>query len=497
MVQSIVEAVAMHAQETPEKFCLADGTEELTYREYWECIFGYAKYLKKLGVNKGDCVVVRNAQNVKTLIAGLAIQLLGAVFVPLEKDVADGRILEIAEFVDAKCCIATRSLELFCPCEKMTEVLSFCDKDADYVTFPYPNQEDVAEILFTTGTTGVSKGIELLHKNVVAVAENVIDGVEMEKDNVELIPVPLSHSHGLRRYYANMLNGSSVVILGSIVFAQAVFGSIKKYGVTAIDMVPAALTGFLKLTGEELGEYKEQIRYVQLGSAAIPEGDKDILRNLLPKSRLYNFYGTTESGCSCIYNFQEKDGKKNCIGRPARHAEFVFMDEEGKSFEATQDNPGFLACAGDMNMVGYYKADELNRETIKNGYIQTQDLAYLGNDGLIYMIGRHGDVIETGGNKVSPVEIEEVAIKYPGISDCACVPIDSPILGKEPKLFVVMEKENVFNYDEIYQHLKEHLEAYKVPKVIEEIDKIPRTYNGKIQRKKLMERKEEEKCRNY
>lgn len=486
MAQSIVEAIALHAKENPEKFCLADSSDELTYREYWESIFGYAKHLQQLGIGRGDCVVVRNSQNVKVLTAGLAIQLLGAVFVPLEKDVADSRILEIVKTVGAKCYIAARPTEMDCPQEKITDVLSYRDENADYTSFPFPKQEEVAEILFTTGTTGVSKGIELIHKNVIAVAENVIDGVEMDKDNVELIPVPLSHSHGLRRYYANMLNGSSVVILGSIVFAQAVFGSIKKYGVTAIDLVPAALSGLLKLTGEELGDYKDQIRYVQLGSAPIPEGDKETLRRLLPKSRLYNFYGTTESGCSCIFDFNAMSDKKNCIGRPTCHAKFAFMDEDGNPFDATEENPGFLACAGDMNMVGYYKAEALNRETMKNGYIQTQDMAYIGNDGLIYMLGRQGDVIETGGNKVSPVEIEEVAIKCEGVKDCACVPVDSPILGKEPKLFVVMEGGNVFDYDVIYQYLKDQLEAYKVPKIIEEIDAIPRTYNGKIQRKKLM-----------
>lgn len=485
-MQSIVEAVALHAQVEPEKFCLADSTNELTYRGYWECIFGYAKHLQKLGVGKGDCVVVRNSQNIKVLVTGLAIQLLGAIFVPLEKEVADSRILEIVEAVDAKCYIAARALEMSCPCEKMTEVLSYRDENADYVTFSFPKLEDMAEILFTTGTTGVSKGIELLHKNVVAVAENVIDGVEMDKDNVELIPVPVSHSHGLRRYYANMLNGSSVVILGSIVFANVVFGSIEKYGVTAIDLVPAALSSLLKLSEDKLGEYRDQIRYVQLGSAPIPESDKATLCRLLPNSRLYNFYGTTESGCSCILDFNAMSDKKNCIGRPTCHARFEFMDENGNLVEATEENPGFLACAGDMNMVGYYKAEELNRETIKNGFIQTQDMAYMGEDGLIYMLGRQGDVIETGGNKVSPVEIEEVAVKCQGIEDCACVPVDNPILGKEPKLFVVMEKGTAFDYNVVYQYLKERLEAYKVPKLIEEIDAIPRTYNGKIQRKKLM-----------
>lgn len=487
MIESIVQAVALHAQENPEKFCLADGRNEFNYRQYWECIFGYAKHLRELGIGKGDCVVVRNAQNAATLTTGLAIQLLGGIFVPLEKEVADSRILEIIDTVNAKVYIAAKKLDVPCSYEKMSGVLSYRDENADYVTFAFPKKEDMAEILFTTGTTGVSKGIELIHKNVVAVAENVIDGVEMDKDNVELIPVPVSHSHGLRRYYSNMLNGSSVVILGSIIFVQVVLESIEKYHVTAIDLVPAALASLLKLTGDKLGDYADQIRYVQLGSAPIPEGDKATLCRLLPKSRLYNFYGTTESGCSCILDFNAMKNKKNCIGRPTCHANFQFMDENGNPVEASEENPGFLACAGDMNMVGYYKADELNRQTIKNGFIQTQDMAYRGEDGLIYMLGRQGDVIETGGNKVSPVEIEEVAMKCECVADCACVPVDSPLLGKEPKLFVVIQKDCVYDYNQIYQFLKERLEAYKVPKIIEEIEEIPRTYNGKIQRKKLMQ----------
>lgn len=486
MAESIVEAIALHAQATPDKFCLADGRNELTYREYWECIFGYAEHLQELGIGRGDCVVVRNSQNAAMLTTGLAIQLLGAIFVPLEKDVADSRILEIIDTVEAKCYIAVKTVECSCIYQKMQEVLSYRDEHADYTTFAFPKQEEMAEILFTTGTTGKSKGIELLHRNVVAVSENVIDGVKMDADNVELIPVPVSHSHGLRRYYGNMLNGSAVVILGSIVFVQVVLDCIEKYKVTAIDLVPAALASLLKLSGDKLADYKEQIKYVQLGSAPIPETDKETLRRLLPNSRLYNFYGTTESGCSCILDFNAMKDKKNCIGIPTCHAKFEFMDENGNPVAATEENPGFLACAGDMNMVGYYKADELNRETIKNGYIQTQDMAYMGEDGLVYMLGRQGDVIETGGNKVSPVEIEEVAMRCEGVEDCACVPVDSPILGKEPKLYVVMAKGTAFDYDMVYQYMKNQLESYKVPKIIEEIDAIPRTYNGKIQRKKLM-----------
>ncbi len=493
-MRSIVEAVAAYAGRQPDSFCIADGKRELTYREYWNHIAGYAAYLKERGVGKGDCVVVRNSQNVEFVTCGLAIQLLGAVFVPVEKNVAQQRIHEIYSEVDAKYYIAVKEPEESLSYLSMAEVMDHvAESDAnEQHNFEFPQEEQLAEILFTTGTTGKSKGIEILHKNVVAVAENVIDGVEMKKGNVELIPVPLSHSHGLRRYYANMLSGNSVVILDGVIFVKKVFACMEKYGVTAMDLVPAALTGLLKLGADELARFVDRMDYVQLGSAPIPEPDKQKLREVLPKSRLYNFYGTTESGCSSILDFNKYSEKKNCIGRPTCHATFAFLDEDGHEIEATEETPGFLACKGDMNMAGYYRSPELDAEAFRGEYIVTQDMSYMGADGMIYLLGRKGDVIQSGGNKISPSEIEEAALTYEAIADCACIPIDSKMLGQEPKLFYVPEQGMQVSEDDIYRFLREHLEAYKVPKQMEKLDKIPRTYNGKIQRNVLIQREKGE-----
>lgn len=484
--ESIAQIVAEYAKIQPQKLCLADGKREIDYQSYWKYITGYARHLRQLGVKPKDCVVVRNSQNIEFVVAGLAIQLLGGIFVPVEKNIANNRIMEIYQMVEAKGYIAQKEETVPGFWEDMKQVLQYQDEEVDFVTFSYPKWENTAEILFTTGTTGVSKGIELTHKSVVSVAENVVEGVEMKKDNVELIPVPLSHSHGLRRYYANMLNGSSVVLLDGVVFTGKVFTCMEKYGVTSMDLVPAALATMFQLSGEKIGDFKDQIDYIQLGSAPIPEKDKETLKRLFPGARLYNFYGTTESGCSSILDFNEVRDDKNCIGRPTCHAKFVFMDENGNAIQATKENPGLLACAGDMNMKGYYKSDELNRETIRDGYILTQDLSYMDENGMIYLLGRQGDVISSGGNKIAPGEIEDVTLEIPGILECACVPVSHPILGQEPKLFVVMKKEIDFNEEEIHRHLKERLENYKVPKRIVKLDKLPRTYNGKVQRNALM-----------
>ncbi|MBQ8198893.1 MAG: acyl--CoA ligase [Lachnospiraceae bacterium] len=486
-MHSIVEAIATYAAKQPEKLCVADGKNTFTYLQYWEHIAGFARQLAECGVKPGDCVVVRNSQNAAFLTAGLALQLLGAVFVPIEKNVADRRIREICEEVEAVWYIATKEPDFAISYLDMGNVLTHAmPVSMEHVVFP--KGTDLAEILFTTGTTGKSKGIEILHKNVIAVAENVIDGVEMKPDNVELIPVPLSHSHGLRRYYANMLNGSSVVLADGVIFVKQIFERMRTYGVTSMDLVPAALAALLKLGGDELGQFAGQIDYIQLGSAPIPEADRERLRLLFPDSRLYNFYGTTESGCSCIFDFNKYGDKKNCIGRPTCHAVFAFLDEDGKEVSATKNQPGFLACKGEMNMAGYYRSPSQNEAVFSGDFIVTQDMAYIGDDGMIYLLGRKGDVIQSGGNKISPQEVEEAALEMEGIADCACIPVESPLLGQEPKLFYVAAKGISLQEEELYEFLKRKLETYKVPKKIERIDQIPRTYNGKIQRNLLMER---------
>lgn len=486
MIRSIVEAVALHAEEHPDKFCAADGKNEFTYGEFWAHICGYAEHLKELGIQKGDHVVVRNSQNAATLITGLAIQLLGAVFVPLEKEVADQRIAQIIETVNAKLYVAQKKSEVPCVFEPIMESLKHPVEHTGYDASIFPEKGDIAEILFTTGTTGKSKGIELNHGSVVAVAENVIDGVEMKKDNVELIPVPISHSHGLRRYYANMLNGSSVVLLGSIVFVQVIFNCIEKYHVTSMDLVPAALGTIFRLSEDRLGDYKDCLDYVQLGSAPIPDQDKERLRRLLPNTRLYNFYGSTESGCSCIIDFNQYPEKKNCIGRPTCNAKFIFIGENGTPIQATKENPGLLASAGSMNMMGYYKEPELTASILHDGYIRTEDLSYMDEDGMICLLGRKGDVITSGGSKIAPGEVEDAAGKFEGILECACVPAASELLGQEPKLFVVMKEGASFDQAAIIQYLKGKLENYKVPRLVVEIERLPRSSNGKILKRELV-----------
>ncbi len=485
MFKSVVEAVFSYAKTQGDKFCLADDDYSVSYSEYAEKIKKTASYLLSLGVKKDDKAVIEACQTVDYLALELALQLIGAIFVPMEHNCAPEKIKELADRLGAAAVITVKGETGYADELTFDEFIEGVNNSRPLEDYKLPTGDEISEILFSTGTTGKEKGIVLTHKNDIALAENVMNGVEMESDNVELIPSPLNHSHGLRRYYANMVKGSSVVVLASVLNLIKFFGSIEQYGVTAMDLVPTALSVILKLSKTKLGDYAKQLRYIQLGAAPLMDSDKEKICALLPETRLYNFYGSTESGCIVIYNFNVENSKKNCIGKPACNAEILIVDENRNPIESSAENTGLLASKGAMNMSGYYEDEEETKAVLIDGIVYTNDVAYYDEDGDIILLGRQGSVINVGGKKVSPDEIENAAKQIKGVIDCGCIPVDDAMLGSVPKLFVQTRSEAKFDPVAIRNELQGMLEPFKVPKYIVWIEKIPRTFNGKLIRREL------------
>lgn len=486
MFQSIVEAVFHYSETQPDKLCLADDKVKVTYKEYAEKILKFSTVFGKYGLRNGDKVVVEACQTIDYLAIELALQLLGVVFVPVEHNCAAEKIVAFRERAGAKMIVSEKAVECEeCMCLTYEAAISEAESAEMYEDYILPDKDTVSEILFSTGTTGKEKGIVITHKNDIALAENVIYGVEMEKDNVEMIPSPLNHSHGLRRYYANMYNGSTVIILGSVMNVLKFCKNLDEYNVNSIDLVPTALTVVLKLTKNKLAEYAEKLRYIQYGAAPLMEQDKEKVCALLPKTRMYNFYGSTESGCTCIYNFNVPGAKKNCIGKPTHNVELIMVDDDRNPVQSSPENTALVATKGDMNMLEYWQDAEETGKVLVDGVVYSNDIGYVDEDGDVILLGRKGDVINVGGNKVSPDEIENAAKKMPGIADCGCIGVDDASKGKVPKLFVQMEKNTPFDMIAIRTFLSDKLEPYKIPVYIVEIEQIPRSFNGKLLRKEL------------
>lgn len=477
-MNTIIEYIYNYGVEQPDKLAVIDTDKELTYKEYWNKILTTMAFIMKCGGCKGDKIIIKNSQNVEFLVILHAMNLLGAVAVPVEKSVNLPRVLELIEATDTKLFLGDMEVPGI-DCYTIEDAYAYDESPSSY-TFPQP--EDESLILFTTGTTGKSKGILLQHMAELAVGRNIVQGIQMDKDNIELIPMPMNHSFGLRRYYGNIVNGSTTIIMDGVFFVKPIFEMLKKYSVTAVAVTPGALSILLKLTKDKLSEYKEQLHYFQFGGSPIPEGDKVRICELLPKSHMFNIYGTTEVGIACVLDFNSAENEHSSIGYPTPGTTFKIIDEAGdEKLDATRENPGFITYTSGTRMKCYYNEPDLTKNTLVEGYLQSSDLGFRDEKGRIYMLGRGDDVIISGGNKISPIEVEEVAMEVVGIDECICKGRKDPLIGAVPVMYVVVNEE--FSQERLQEHLLNHLEDFKRPRAIVIIDEVPKTYNGKIDRK--------------
>lgn len=479
---TVLHYIAEYAQTQPDKLAVCELRRTVTYGEYWSNIRKTASALSVSGIKKGDHVIIRNLQNIDFLTVFTALQYIGALPVPLEKSTAVDRIAEIAHTADANWVVNDACVEGF----DFIDVKALCKSISEFDEYEtdFPCAQERSMILYTTGTTGVSKGVVIKHINDVAIAENVICGTEMKKDNVEIIPMPLNHSFALRRYQSNMVNGSTVCLMDGVAFIGVLWKLMDKYHGTAMALAPAALSMIFKLSDDRIAQYREQIDYIQLGSAPLQENDKQKLMELLPDKRMYNLYGSTEAGCSCILNFNSPDNRQGCVGRPTVNSLVRFTDADGNvTDKASYENPCLLSWGGDIVMEGYYNSPEMTAETLCDGYVKTKDLAYLDEEGRCILMGRADDVINFGGSKIAPGEVEDCAMGYPCISECAYTSRPDELTGEAPVMLVVPSEG--YDRDKLEAYLTEHLEGYKVPKTIVTVDSLPKTFNGKLLRREV------------
>lgn len=519
MCRSIAEAVLAHGRKHPGKLAVADPERTYSYGELAKAAVIAAGVLHDRSVERGDYVLVECTQKAEFLILDLACELLGAVFVPLEKKMTESRVRSIYQDTGAKCVISETDYAAvgvsYGIAQIMEDVGERYGQGTDTVKEPFDrgmeiagrqsgkrsdtgpemlengesaglSKDSLAEILFTTGTTGQPKGIMISHRANLAIAENISCGTKMSEDTVELIPMPLSHSHGLRTCYANLLNGSAVVIVDGVMNIALLFRLIDELQVNALDISPTLAKLLLKIARKGLAKCSERMDYIEIGTAFLDDELKAQLKALFPSTRLYNFYGSTEAGRSCVLDFNEMDFS-GCIGYPSKNASFLIVDDERRPIESSKENPGLVAVSGSMMMDGYFGSEELTRATLVDGVLYTSDLGYIDEAGRVYVLGRRDDIINYKGIKIAPEEIETVAMQYADITDCACVPVEDGVRGQVPKLFVSVRSGADYREKSLFDFLRAHLEATRVPVYIEAIDEIPRSSNGKLQRKRLRE----------
>lgn len=481
-MDTILHYIQKYAQTQPDTMAVCELRKSVTYKEYWSSIRKTTGVLMGMGIRKGDHVMLRCTQNIDYLTVFSALQYMQALVIPVEKSTSVERVLEIGGRVDSECLISDKEADGISSI-KIKDIIARA-KDADEADLELPGENDRSMLLFTTGTTGSSKGVVMLHRGDVGIAGNVIEGTSMKKGNVEIIPMPLNHSFGIRRYQSDMVNGGTVCLMDGMVFIGTLWKLVEKYGATSMAISPASLGMIFHLSDERIADYADQLDYIQIGSAPLAEADKEKLLRLLPDTRLYNFYGSSEAGCACILEFSGNGNKTGCIGRPTVNSIVRFTDDAGNVVEnGSPEAPALLSWGGSIVMEGYYNDPDLTAETLVGGYVRTKDLAYLDEDGDCILVGRADDVINYGGSKISPAEIENLALGYEYIDDVAFTSISDPITGELPVILVIQK--DGYDEAEFERFLTDRLESYKLPRKYIYVDNIPKTFKGSVLRKEV------------
>ena len=434
-----------NAQCYPDKVAVVCGDTSLTYAQLWQEVARRAQ-----DFHPHEVVCFRSSQDIDFLVTYMAIHLAGGVAAPLEHGMPD---------------------TLF---ERISSAVAH--------SFTLHSSLPIADILYTTGTTGQSKGVMVSHRALIADAENLIAGQGFSHDLVFIINGPLNHIGSLSKIWPCIILGATILIIEGMKDLNAFFRALDTPPSSfllppssklkfATFFVPATIRMILQFAPDRLASYAHKLDFIESGAAPLPQTDMQRLCELLPHTRLYNTYASTETGIIATYNYNDKRCMANCLGRPMPHSKILITPD------------GLIACQGDTLMSGYVGDPELTATVLRDDTVFTSDVGILDEEGMLHLSGRASDVINVGGFKVSPIEVEEAAMASPMVSDCICISASHPVTGRALKLLVVTPPGQKLDKRTLARYLADRLEPYKVPMLYEQVDTIARTYNGKLDRK--------------
>lgn len=489
----VLEEIKRWVDTTPDKVAVVSNGERVTYSDLYGLSLSFANRLAASGVEPGDLVAVSAVHGVSFAVAYFGIQFAGAAAVPIDAALDERGLRAILTELPISVLVSDSDLGPI----KRIPLSEACASFLSGREIERSSIKDLADltanVLFTTGTTGKSKGVMLTHRNIGAAVENAKEGAGVQNDNIAYVPMPLNHVFALRRFEANLCAGATVIIQDDSKSLRRLFKTLSDENVTSLSLVPSAISYILTISGDYLGRFANQIRYVESSSAPLHEGDKQKLKSLLPLSHLYNFYGCTESTACCVLDYSVWTGLNGCVGKPCVNSDIVLLDEEGRTLPHEKGVVGRIAISGDANMKGYWNNPVETGRTLHGNLIYTNDSGTWNDKGLLCVLGRIDDVILVGGNNVAPGEVEEIICELDEVRDCAIIGVPDSLGGSALLLFAETSLDGGGLGNVVKSHLNRRVEPYKIPAFYEPVSSLPRTFNGKIDRKKLKKLYEEQR----
>jgi long-chain acyl-CoA synthetase len=508
---NLSEQLAVTAKNVPEKTAYYFQDKETSYQELEGSIRKFASRMEELGYEKGDHIALV-AGNSPYFIIGLYGALrLGLVVIPINPLYTVHEMTYILKNGDVKAVITMDVLlekfevmkdllpdvSHYISCESSSEVnleeSSLQPKLRSFTQLihegsfdfegPGMKEDDLAIILYTSGTTGKPKGAMLSHKNLYSNAKDVADYLAINGEDRVIAALPMFHVFCLTvALNAPLMNGGTVVILPKF-SPQEVFRLTKEYGATVFAGVPT-MYNYLLQSGKENTDIFCGIRLFISGGASMPVALlKGFEQNF--DVQIQEGYGLSEASPVTCFNPLDRPRKPGSIGTSIVNVENKVVDEYGD--EVAPGEVGELTVRGPNVMLGYYKMPEESAMALKGGWLYTGDMARMDDEGYFYIVDRKKDLILVGGYNVYPREVEEVLYSHPNVSEVAVIGTPHEESGEIVVSFVVADDPDLTEQS-LIDYCKEQLVNYKVPSKIEFLDELPKNTTGKILRKNLRDK---------
>jgi len=494
----IIPELRETASKSPDNRALVLGDREITFSELVDNVNRLSGYLRSIGIQSGDHIAIWTPNCIEFVYVYFAVLQVGAVCIPIDVRLGKEGVISVLE--------ETKPKVFFTISPLLTRMLGGIDRIGDEIsvvmidrpvegakhlaeaiaaqqpddTIEPKKETDTALILYTSGTSGASKGVMLAYNHLELFPEAMQAYIRCDSNDSYLCVLPMSHISGPILCNSLALLGSSIVIVDSM-NPEVILEAIERGKPTLFHCV-ATIFNFLLLSKSFTKRDLGSLRLISMMGEPIPLWLMHKYNELLPNAVILQGYGLTETSPQVtLVPVDEAGDKMGSIGKVVPRCEVAIVDKDGKPQPARV--VGEIIVRGPQVMKGYYLNPEKTDEVIRDGWFHTGDLGWMDEDGFFYHAGRADEVILTGGLMVYPPEVEQVISQHPDVIEVVVDGLPDPKRGQFVRARVVLKPNSTVKPSDLLAFTRPHLESYKAPRKIEIVDSLAKSGTGKVQRK--------------
>jgi acyl-CoA ligase (AMP-forming) (exosortase A-associated) len=499
------------ARRWPEKEALVHGEERLSYSEVARRVEGLASGLKDAGVHRGDRIGIYLEASVPQAISIFGISRAEAAYVPINALLHSEQVMHIARDCGMKGLITTAA-KLSSLAEVLPQIPSLeflvvvgtlegaaqlpIHRFEEFTERTLPAdwressiEKDLAAILYTSGSTGKPKGVMLSHGNVVAGSRIVSTYLGITETERILAVLPFSFDAGMNQLMTAFEKGGTCVLI-NFIFAREIVQVLLKEKITGLAGVPTLWSLLAQPNSTLAKQPLPYLRYITNTGGAMPQAVLRVLREVIPRTKVFLMYGLTEAFRSTYLPPEELDKRPTSMGKAIPDTEILVLNENGQLCKPGE--PGELVHRGPTVSLGYWNRPEDTARALRPNPLlppelgdcekvcYSGDLVKMDEDGFLFFIGRRDTMIKSSGFRISPTEVEEVLFQSGKLRGAAVIGIPDDTLGQTIKAFVVAKDGNPLDIDAMLGYCAEKMPRYMVPKAFEVLSELPKTSSGKV-----------------